>query len=500
MRVSQDNPQRHDYNLDAVLDAVIGTALRLANTTRGNHQLWPAGSDFEYQNADVWYRNLDKLIHYINVNASLGGPVCAFYSTPSHYTDAKYAMSKRDEISWESRFDDVMPLANAANSYWSGYFTSRPALKRQVRMSTNFLNAARQIEVVSKVTKEQVNRPTTRPSPPVGSSFTDSMEGAIAVATHHDGMSGTERQPVSNDHSQRISEGQFEAEAGVSLGLQKIVGVAAPVGHCNCQSSGDCLNMSVCSLTTGVTSFTVIAWNPLGHSTSSWLQLPVTGSAFSVTDLATNASLASQTTPLDARTRQLPLLYVNKFNMSTDQFAAATRSRANKATHMLTFNAVLPPVGHATFRIQAVHTKPIQKRFDSAPNANATDGSKRSSAAAGPLSVSNGVYELEIDHAANSIKSIKNLASGVSTPFNISWGYYVSSEGHNTAGDNGQCTRLANGSVSCSTVCSDHYTFRPAQQRTFAPAAARPTLEIVTGHSLQRSGSPSAAGHLMSFG
>jgi hypothetical protein len=63
-----------------------------------------------------------------------------------------------------------------------------PALKRQVRFATNFLSAARQMEVVSGVTARQVNRPTTRPSPPVGDSWTDSMEGAIGVATHHDGM------------------------------------------------------------------------------------------------------------------------------------------------------------------------------------------------------------------------------------------------------------------------------------------------------------------------
>jgi hypothetical protein len=45
--------------------------------------MWACGSDFQYQNADHWYHNLDKLIHYINYNASMGGPVVAFYSTPS---------------------------------------------------------------------------------------------------------------------------------------------------------------------------------------------------------------------------------------------------------------------------------------------------------------------------------------------------------------------------------------------------------------------------------
>ena len=52
----------------------------------------------------MWLRrfhNLDKLIHYINYNASKGGPVVAFYSTPTHYTDMKYAASKKESVTWE---------------------------------------------------------------------------------------------------------------------------------------------------------------------------------------------------------------------------------------------------------------------------------------------------------------------------------------------------------------------------------------------------------------
>ena len=43
----QDNPLRHASHLAAIMDGVISTALSLANTTRGNHQLWPVGSDFQ---------------------------------------------------------------------------------------------------------------------------------------------------------------------------------------------------------------------------------------------------------------------------------------------------------------------------------------------------------------------------------------------------------------------------------------------------------------------
>ena len=254
------------------------------------------------------FHNLDKIIHYVNVNASNGGPVVAFYSTPSHYTDAKFLATQKAQVKWEVRQDDIFPLGDAAHHYWSGYFTSRPSLKRQVRFASNFLNSARQMEVISGVTAEEVDTPTTRPSPPVGQSWTDSMEGAIGVATHHDGMSGTERQDVSNDYSQRISEGHFEVEAGVAKSLQKLAGITEEIGHCNCNEAGNCLNISVCAYTTGADSFKVIAWNPEGQNTTSWLRLPVSGAAYTVTDLSTKAVVPNQATVIDARTKALPLL------------------------------------------------------------------------------------------------------------------------------------------------------------------------------------------------
>ena len=136
--------------------------------------------------ADRWYRNLDKLIHYVNLN----GTVNAFYSTPSIYTDWKRRAS--DKVVYEVRTDDIMPLADNAHNYWSGYFTSRPALKRQVRFATNLLHAARLLELATNTSAAEIDQPSSeKRSPPVGDSWTDSLEGTVGVATHHDGMSGT---------------------------------------------------------------------------------------------------------------------------------------------------------------------------------------------------------------------------------------------------------------------------------------------------------------------
>ena len=108
--------------------------------------MWACGTDFQYQNADHWYTNLDKLIHYGNLN----GTVNFFYSTPSLYTDQKKLAQQAGGAKYQLRPDDIFPLADDSHNYWSGYFTSRPGLKRQVRYSTNFLASARLLEVTKQ--------------------------------------------------------------------------------------------------------------------------------------------------------------------------------------------------------------------------------------------------------------------------------------------------------------------------------------------------------------
>ena len=63
------------------------------------------------------------------------GRVNAFYSTPTMYLDALHSVNQ----SWELKTDDFFPYADCPHCYWTGYFTSRPALKRYVRYNNNLL-------------------------------------------------------------------------------------------------------------------------------------------------------------------------------------------------------------------------------------------------------------------------------------------------------------------------------------------------------------------------
>ena len=129
-----------------------------------NHIIMTMGNDFEYQNANENFKNLDKLIHYVNIavchfymfdwlyswlyqQQDNGSNVNVFYSTPSCYL---YALNKAEK-QWTSKTDDFFPYASVPYAYWTGYYTSRPALKRYERYSNNVLQVTRQLNAFSNI-------------------------------------------------------------------------------------------------------------------------------------------------------------------------------------------------------------------------------------------------------------------------------------------------------------------------------------------------------------
>ena len=84
-------------------------------------------------------------------------------------------------------------------------------------------------------------------------------------------------------------------------------------------------------------------------------------------------------------------------------------------------------------------------------------------------------YSITVNQAKGSIETVKNIASGVEVPFNITWGYYISSEGQSTA------TKLPNGTVERTGQSSGAYIFRPYEQFTHPPSTMQPRITVSTG-------------------
>mmetsp|Transcript_40922 Transcript_40922/g.130781 ORF Transcript_40922/g.130781 Transcript_40922/m.130781 type:complete len:98 (+) Transcript_40922:553-846(+) len=56
----QDDPRLDGYNVEERVAAFIEEVKKKASIYRGGDIMLQMGSDFHYQNAAVWYKNLDK--------------------------------------------------------------------------------------------------------------------------------------------------------------------------------------------------------------------------------------------------------------------------------------------------------------------------------------------------------------------------------------------------------------------------------------------------------
>ncbi len=81
-----------------------------------------------------------------------------FYSTPSCYL---YALNNVNRT-WTSKTDDFFPYAIYAHAYFTGYFTSRPAIKRYERYLNNVLQVTRQLNAFSNITMRNGTFPLSK--------------------------------------------------------------------------------------------------------------------------------------------------------------------------------------------------------------------------------------------------------------------------------------------------------------------------------------------------
>eukprot|EP00045_Choanoeca_perplexa_P017606 m.259200 g.259200 ORF g.259200 m.259200 type:complete len:1088 (-) comp17585_c0_seq4:4855-8118(-) len=395
----QDDPRMHDYNVEQYVDQVVRSAQDQAAHMRTDHILFAMGSDFNYENALQWYHNLDKLIHHVNAN----GTVNAFYSTPTIYTQYKRAAN----LTWEARYDDVMPLADNAHHYWSGYFTSRQSLKKYLRVLTNVLNGARQMAMMAETDTCKTTTYTDK-------ECTDNLEAALSVTTHHDGLSGTEKQAVADDYAQRMAEGEIETRTMMAQVFDRAAGFA----NADFCYGNPAMNISFCPYTTDRQNFNVLVYNPQGRASSQVLRVPIKSSSAKVTG-PDGSPVDSQTIAISDRELALSKLYLQFPELNdTARVAAFT----NNATHVVTFVAELPAVGWNTYHIDTTTDGPASHATKPMPMPNA------------PTVIQNEFYQITFSDETGNAAELKNLATGITTTFELNIDFYNSSEGGCTAG------------------------------------------------------------------
>ncbi|XP_048333920.2 probable alpha-mannosidase At5g13980 [Ziziphus jujuba] len=392
--IVQDNPNLFDYNVPLRVNQFVAAAIAQANITRTNHILWTMGTDFKYQYAESWFRQLDKFIHYVNQD----GRVNALYSTPSIYTDAKYATNERWPLKED---DDYFPYADRVNAYWTGYFTSRPATKGYVRFLSGYYLAARQLEFFKGRNKEG---PTT-----------ESLADALAIAQHHDGLTGTEKQHVADDYAKRLSIGYAESEKVVAASLASLTDLASKTDSKTMFQQCPLLNVSYCPPSEADLSegkdLVIVVYNPLGWKREDVVKIPVTNENLVVRDFS-GKEIQSQLIPVLNNSLSLRNFHVEAY---------LGKSTSVSPSYWLAFSATVPPLGFSTYVVSSdKQSASISKRRI----AYKSDTSQNYTVSVGP-------GKLKLIYSGNEGKLTKyvNSRSKVEESIEQSYSYYPGDDG-----------------------------------------------------------------------
>ncbi|BAF28356.1 probable alpha-mannosidase At5g13980 [Oryza sativa Japonica Group] len=394
--IVQDDPLLFDYNVEQRVDDFVAAAIAQANITRTNHVMFTMGTDFKYQYAESWFRQMDKLIHYVNKD----GRVNALYSTPSIYTDAKHA----ENVPWPLKTNDFFPYADNPNAYWTGYFTSRPALKRYVRVMSGYYLAARQLEFF----KGRSNSDLT----------TDSLADALALAQHHDAVTGTEKQHVANDYAKRLSIGYTQAEKLVSSSLS-CLSQSGSKSHCPSQTTNfeQCplLNITYCppsemDLSQGK-SLVVLVYNSLGWKREDVLRIPVISDSIVVHD-SEGREVESQLLPIANAS-----LYMREKHVK----AYLGMLPAAKPKFWLAFPVSVPPLGFNTYFISSGKKSASVSLMSTL---HSSQGSENSN-----MQIGQGQLKLQYN-AAGALSLYSNSKTQVEANFEQKYKYYIGQDGN----------------------------------------------------------------------
>lgn len=339
----QDDPRLGGYNVPEMVDRFVaaveeqsewfaGTDAGDDGEAYGGDIMLTMGEDFTYGAAAYWFDQMDRLIR--NVNAVKGDRLHLFYSTPASYLDAKRG---NPSMNWPLKVGDFFPYHWTPHQFWTGYFSSRPTLKAFIRSGGEFLRAAKSLQVLADLHREGGGGGVARGEDPFRA-----LSEALGVAQHHDAVSGTAKQHVTNDYAARISKGLAEAEPLFAQSLVQSLGGGGGGGDRVLSTSSSLtrcplLNVSSCEATETLSpgkAVAVLAWNPLAWARVEHIRLPVPSacSGLRVLDAHTGQHVASALLP--APEPRAPL--------------------AGPASHQLAFSVSLPPLSVSTFTVQCL--------------------------------------------------------------------------------------------------------------------------------------------------
>lgn len=187
----------------------VNTCKKRLQWYKTKNLLLPFGNDFHFQNAPSNFKEMDEILKYIGDHPTDFDNITAKYSTLSEYFEAV----TKSGVSFNKRSDDFFPYiacspcfsevcggaeniftipCGISDSYWSGFYTSKPSQKLLVREQEASLHALEWINALH---------------PNLSAELSDNLNLArntSALLQHHDAITGTSYPDCYEDYNKRL--------------------------------------------------------------------------------------------------------------------------------------------------------------------------------------------------------------------------------------------------------------------------------------------------------
>ncbi|CAH8682579.1 unnamed protein product [Schistosoma rodhaini] len=426
-----DKPSIQEYNVDIVVKTFIKYVKNLSNSFKTNHIMILMGCDFTYENAHMNYNNMDKLIKYVNAQQKYGNNVNVLYSTPACYTKAVNEEFNRIGTI-NRRSGDFFPYASSPLSYWTGYYTSRPALKYYVRQASNLLSMCEQIHLFANHIRNKNN-------PYDNEVNINHLRQVLHIVQHHDAVTGTSKQHVTNDYALRLYNGTKSCQYLINNSYMKLL----PSYQFNQTNQFDVtfcdlLNISLCNTTEDYQSYLhgsknnhneddhnedgdgifILLYNTLGWEQSNvWIRFPIyipINNDHNVDSLLNKFQIIIKDLRNTSKTHQSLPYQLNLINKRTLQIPER-KSSLHHENYELLFNPKnILPIGFNIFYFKITHSSTSSSTSSSSTSPSSSTSSSltsSSSTSPSPSSISSSLTSSSLTSSSSTSSSSSSSTS-----------------------------------------------------------------------------------------
>jgi len=215
------------FNYKERIEEIYEWVTHMKDHYRTKNLLVPLGGDFFYKNAHKIFINTDRLIKYFNEEYK---DFELIYSTPSQYLKAVHAAKVKMPV----KYGDQLPYSEKAFSYWTGFYSSRPVSKGNIRQLDRYVSSMND-QWTNTILNKKISKDIKK------NLLSESQEALriVGVMQHHDAVTGTERQHVADDYQLQmdtiINSTRAANTAAVKATLEAKFGkkVIKDVFHCD---------------------------------------------------------------------------------------------------------------------------------------------------------------------------------------------------------------------------------------------------------------------------